>query len=142
MAAFTDDYLLALIAQASHRLSAEFHGWLAAEGVSVATWRVLASLHPDRALSVGELSASCLAKQPTMTRRLDRLVEEGLVTRAAGADADRRRVAIRLTEAGRAEAARLTAAARDHEARALAGQDAAETAALKSLLRRLRDGAA
>lgn len=140
MTRFTDDYLLALMAQASAAISAEFHGWLEDQGVSVATWRALASLHPDQELTVGELSASCIAKQPTMTRRIDRLAAAGLVIRVAGAG-DRRQVRVRLTPAGRAEAARLVEAARAHEARLLADYRADEAAALKALLRALRDRA-
>ncbi|MEM8753563.1 MAG: MarR family transcriptional regulator [Pseudomonadota bacterium] len=139
MTRFTDDYLLALMAQASSAISADFHRWLAEERVTVATWRALASLYPDQALTVGELSASCLAKQPTMTRRIDRLAAEGLVERIAG-DGDRRRVLVRLTAVGRARAATLVAEAQAHERRLLATYSPAEAAALKTLLRGLRDG--
>lgn len=132
-ARFTDDYLLFLMAQASAAISGEFHRWLAAEGVPVATWRILASLHPDAALTIGELCASCLAKQPTMTRMVDRLTREGLIRRATDPD-DRRRVTVRLTESGRARAASLSAEARAHEARVLPADQAA---ALKEMLRPL-----
>ena len=65
---FVDRYLLYLMAQASHRISAEFHNRLTAEGVAVPTWRILASLYPDATLSVGQLARACLTKQSTMTR--------------------------------------------------------------------------
>lgn len=130
---FADDYLLYLMARASAALSAEFHGWLAARGVAVADWRILASLHPDAALTVGELAAACLARQPTMTRMLDRLEAKGLVERLPDGE-DRRRTRIRLTAAGGAAAAPLVAEARAHEARRLPPE---EIAALKALLRPL-----
>ena len=133
MGRFTDDYLLYLAAQASAALSAEFHGWLAAQGVPVSTWRILASLYPDAALTIGELSEACLAKQPTMTRIVDRLAAQGLVRRSDDA-ADRRRVSVSLTPEGLALAEGLVAEARAHEARALSP---AKAAALKRTLREI-----
>lgn len=135
MTAFTDDYLLFLMAQASDAVSASFHAELATRGVAVSTWRILASLEGRAGLTVGELAERCLTKQPTMTRMLDRLTAEGLVTRAQGAD--RRRVTVRLTPEGARQARALIARARAHEAEVLAGYDGDEVAALKSALRDL-----
>lgn len=133
MGRFTDDYLLFLAAQASASLSAEFHGWLAARGVPVSTWRILASLHPDAALTIGELATMCLTKQPTMTRMVDRLAASGLVARRED-KADRRRVSVSLTAEGLRMAEALVTEAKAHEARAL---PPAKAAALKRLLRAL-----
>ena len=52
-------------------------------------------------LTAGELSAQTHVTSGTMTSRLDRLSERGLVTRAADPD-DGRLVRVRLTPAGRA----------------------------------------
>ena len=41
---FVDDYLPALLGQASHLIQSEFHRVVKAKGLSVAEWRVLASL--------------------------------------------------------------------------------------------------
>lgn len=133
MTRFTDDYLLFLLAQASHRASAGFHARLASEGIPVATWRILATLFPDAPAGIGALAQSCLTKQPTMTRRIDRLETQGLVTRSHEGG-DRRRVTVRLTAKGRALAARLTAMAKAHEAQVLAGFDTAGVARLKKAL--------
>lgn len=133
MGQFTDDYLLYLAAKASASLSAEFHGWLAMQGVPVSTWRVLASLYPDEAMTLGDLSEACLVKQPTMTRMVDRLSAQGLVSRSDDAE-DRRRVSVRLTAKGRAIADELVEEAKAHEARVL---PAAEAEQLKALLRSL-----
>jgi len=133
---FTDDYLLYLLAQASGQASAAFHAELAQIGVPVSTWRILATLYPDAPASIGELAQSCLTKQPTMTRQIERLVAAGLVTRE-NAPQDRRRAVILLTPKGRALAKRLTERARAHEAQVLAGHDAAEIATIKSVLRGL-----
>lgn len=137
MAKFTDDYLLYLLAQASAAVSASFHDALARRGVAVSTWRILASLYPDDMLTISELAASCMTKQPTMTRMVDRLAAEGLVRRISAED-DRRRVRVMLTETGRAQAAALVTEARQDEEEALAAYSNPERAALKETLRRLR----
>ena len=133
MERFTENYLLYLLAQASGKASAEFHGELAAEGVPVSTWRILATLYPDTPASIGELAESCLTKQPTMTRQVDRLAAAGLVTRALNAD-DRRKVKVSLTPDGRRLADRLATMARAHEARLLREYTPEQAAELKAAL--------
>ena len=130
MARFTDNYLLALMAQASELLSSEFHAELARQGVPVSTWRILATLSPDEPATIGELSRSCLAKQPTMTRQIERLEARGLVTREVSAS-DRRQVKVRLTDEGRSLAQALTEKAAEHEARVIGGYGAEDVAQMK-----------
>jgi DNA-binding MarR family transcriptional regulator len=123
-APFIEGYLLYLLARASHALSAEFHPRLRRLGVSVAEWRVLATLSgtgssaggTPRGETVGALAAACLMQQPTTTKLLDRMERAGLVARVAD-PGDRRRVTVVLTEAGRRRVAGLLEAARAHEAR-------------------------
>jgi len=69
MSKFSEDYLHYLLAQASAAASASFHAELAAEGIPIGEWRVLASLHPDLCLSVGELSKECLSRTASSNRR-------------------------------------------------------------------------
>jgi DNA-binding MarR family transcriptional regulator len=140
MSRFIDDYLLYLLAQASSRASSEFHAELARDGIAVWEWRILGSLYPSAEASVTELARSCLAKQPTMTRQIDRMAHKGLVERVA-AESDRRRVTVRLTERGQAVAAGLTARARDHEERLLGSLGQAEAQRLKTALAGLVDEA-
>ncbi len=140
MTRFTETYLLYLLAQASGRASAAFHAELAAQGIPVSTWRILATLYPDEPASIRELSASCLAKQPTMTRQVDRLASAGLVSRSPAPDGDRRRVHVRLTDKGHALATRLTAEAKAHEATVLQGYAPAEIDRIKHLLQTLANG--
>ena len=54
-------------------------------GVGVPVWRVLASLSGSRGETVTGLAEVCLLQQPTMTKLLDRMVRDGLVTRAQDA---------------------------------------------------------
>lgn len=136
MTRFIDDYLLYLLAQASTRASAAFHAQVGKAGLPVSTWRILACLYPDAPTGINDLAEACLTKQSTMTRQIDRLVDAGLVTRSAG-EADRRRVAVRLTDTGRAMAEDLISKAKHHEAQILAELDPQEVAGLKAALTKL-----
>ncbi len=135
-ARFIDDYLLYLLARASHAISAEFHEQLRRRGVSVPVWRVLASLVGGDGETVTGLAAVCLLQQPTMTKLLDRMVRDGLVQRAQDAQ-DRRVVRIRLTSRGEDMVANLLEVARQHEAEVLARHDLVDGDPLKELLRGL-----
>jgi len=139
MTRFTEGYLLYLLAQASGRASAAFHAQLADRGIAVSTWRILATLYPDDPASISELCAACLAKQPTMTRQVDRLATAGLVTRET-TTGDRRRVTVQLTGAGHDLAEELVAQAKSHEAAILDGTAPEEVARVKALLRALAAG--
>lgn len=132
--AFVEDYLLYLLARVSHALSGEFHQQLRRRGVSVPVWRVLASLSGSRGETVTGLAEVCLLQQPTMTKLLDRMVRDGLVTRSQDTR-DRRVVRVVLTEKGEALGVELTAAAHQHEAAVLARFPEIERLNLKGLLR-------
>lgn len=132
---FVEDYLLYLLARASAEASAQFHAVVKARGVSVLEWRVLGQL-AGGSTTVSLLAERALAKQPTITKVLDRMADEGLVARLEDAG-DRRRVAVRLTERGHGLAAELIPLAREHEARVLAGYSPREAAALKRTLKTL-----
>ena len=131
---FIDDYLLYLLARASHAISAEFHEQLRRRGVAVPVWRVLASLVGGEGETVTGLATVCLLQQPTMTKLLDRMVRDGLVERAQDVR-DRRVVRIRLTPRGQTTVTDLLDMARQHEAEVLARHDLADSGPLKELLR-------
>jgi len=135
-ATFTDDYLLYLLAQASARASDTFHAELQAEGISVSTWRILGSLYPDARMNVGTLARKCLMKQPTLTRTLDRLTDQGIVARTHS-NGDRRGVLVNLTDKGRTLAQDKIEKARAHEARILQNYSVGEISDLKFRLRDL-----
>lgn len=133
---FVEDYLLALLAQASHAASADFHARLKARGVAVPVWRVLATLHGAAAgATVGQLGKSCLMQQPTMSKLLDRMAADGLLARTRQG----RQTRIALTSTGAALADSLVAEARAHEA-ALLARHAEAAPALKALLRAIISG--
>jgi DNA-binding MarR family transcriptional regulator len=128
---FVEDYLLYLLARASHAASAGFHARLKERGIAVPVWRVVATLHGAEAgETVGALAEACLMQQPTMTKLLDRMAEDGLVKRRR----EGRQTRILLTRAGEKLAAELIPEARRHEA-ALLDRHADSAPALKALLR-------
>ena len=111
---FVDDYLLYLLARASHVLSTEFHSMLRRAGVQVPVWRVLATLSGGNGETVTGLAEACLLQQPTMTKLLDRMVRDGLVRRTPDAR-DRRVVRIQTTPRGDALVKNLLISAKAHE---------------------------
>jgi DNA-binding MarR family transcriptional regulator len=69
-------------------------------GLTLGDFDVLAQLgQAGGELRISELAAQAYSSRSGMTRRIDRLVDEGLVTRA-NSDADGRGVVVGLTEAG------------------------------------------
>ena len=133
-ASFVDDYLLYLLARASRVASDQFHAHLVRLGVPVPTWRVLAVLSGAGAVTIGELAAKCLFKQPTLTKTVDRLEADGLVRRQTGS-ADRRQVYVSITDQGETLVADLIGKAKEHERFILAGLTGRQADQLKSSLR-------
>ncbi|AKC71651.1 MarR family winged helix-turn-helix transcriptional regulator [Pandoraea oxalativorans] len=135
---FVDDYLLYLLARASALVSDEFHREVAAAGLGVLEWRVLATLSDGQARIINQLADIVLAKQPTVTKVVDRLEASGDVVRGESAT-DRRQSLVSLTEAGIAHVTPLLAGARRHEASVLARFGEPQSAQLKEALRELID---
>lgn len=134
--AFVDDYLPALLAQASELISGEFHAVVQSAGFSVTEWRTLATLTSKPGLSIGGLAEITLTKQPTVTRLLDRMEAKGYVERYAH-DSDRRVTMVRITDAGRIIVADLIERAKEHERHVLQPFGLKRAEALKMTLRRI-----
>ena len=130
---FARSYLAYLLARASFNVSNEFHAMLKTWRMSVPEWRVLACLTDVEGLSVGELAAMALMKQPRLTKVLDRMERDGLLKRGSTAS-DRRRVTLHLTAKGRTRVAPVLLAARTHEAELLGQFTGAERATIKHAL--------
>lgn len=131
---FVDDYLLYLMARASHALSSEFHGTLRKAGVSVPVWRVLATLSGSPGETVTGLADACLLQQPTMTKLLDRMVRDGMVKRMPD-QRDRRVVRIQMMPRGEQVVDDLLVAAKAHEADVMARFPTMDPVQFKQLLR-------
>lgn len=93
------DHLSYILAEAHRALHRKLERQLRHHNVQVEHWRVLEILSDEQALPMGELAELVLMNHPALTKMIDRMVEEGWVTR--GADArDNRRVIIEITNAG------------------------------------------
>ncbi len=98
--------------RASIRLMERLDAELAGHGISLADYEILVHLsaEPAAELRMTELAARTLVSRSGLTRRLDRLVESGLVERRS-CPTDRRGVYAVITPAGRS---RLDQAAPTH----------------------------
>lgn len=142
---FVEDYLPALLAQASHLISGEFHRIARAKGFSVTEWRVMASLAGAPPISISQLAQISVTKQPTVTRLIDRLEARGHVRRMAH-ESDRRVTLVAITPAGLRQVGVLIRLARQHERRVLEPFGLQRAADLKHTLKEMiaqhADGAA
>ena len=136
MNGFVDDYLAYLLARASHLISSEFHAVVAASGLSLMEWRVMASLSGKPSLSVGELADIVLAKQPTVTKLVGRMEEAGWVRRV-DATHDKRQSLVSLTPIGQRKVKPLLDKARAHEQGVVSELGTCEADRLKQLLMQL-----
>jgi DNA-binding MarR family transcriptional regulator len=138
---FVDGYLGYLLGQANHALYKDFDSEVRAAGLSMIEWRVLATLHDGPPLTVSQLAQEVLSKQPTVTKLVQRMAEQGWVDLLADA-MDQRRTLVTASAAGKRLVRPLLEKARAHEAQMLRAMPAAEQAALKKLLTKLAGRAA
>ena len=122
------------------RLSDEVHlsfeRRLAAQGVTVAQWNVLVTLHRGEGETVAEVARFIETDAAAVSRLVDRLAEKGLVTRSAD-PASRRRVLLALTPPATRLVPALVELA-DHNDEAFFGTlPPAQRAGLAELLQRL-----
>ena len=133
---FVDDYLSALLGQASQLIQAEFHEVVKASGMSVAEWRVLATLADGKPVSTGLLALVSLTKGPTATRMLDRMEARGHIERLPHSE-DRRVTLVRITPQGKRTVSQLIKQAKAHEARVLEPFGLERAEELKETLRHI-----
>ena len=133
---FINGYLSYLLSRAGHAVYKDFDSIVRAAGLSSLEWRVLATLSDGDGLTIGDLAREVLAKQPTLTKLVQRMEKAGWVHR--GADPlDARRTLVFETMQGRSAVAGLLEQAKQHEAQLLSGFSARDVTALKKILRAL-----
>jgi DNA-binding MarR family transcriptional regulator len=131
---------------AVHRLSRRLNRWydrqLADLDITAGEWRVLEQLarSPGEApLTPGRLAEAVNVAPSSMTHRLDRMVERGLIARSADPE-NRVRVRVRLTDAGYGLYAQAIREADLVEADLLAGLNPKQVQTLAELLERVIAG--
>jgi DNA-binding MarR family transcriptional regulator len=135
-APFVHGYLGYLLGQANHALYKGFDAQVRQAGLSSIEWRVLATLYDGTQLTVNELTAQVLSKQPTVTKLVQRMASTGQVALLADAQ-DQRRTLVVITAAGKKQVRPVIAAAKKHEAQVLRAMGAQDVVALKQLLAKL-----
>ena len=133
---FVHGYLGYLLGQANHALYKNFDQQVRAAGLSSIEWRVLATLHDSPPLTVSQLAHEVLAKQPTVTKLVQRMADQGWLTLQAD-PADQRRTLVGASAAGKRVVRPLLGKARAHESELLRSLAASEQQALKKLLAKL-----
>jgi DNA-binding MarR family transcriptional regulator len=133
---FVDGYLGYLLGQANHALYKNFDIHVRAAGLSSIEWRVLATLHDSAPLTVSQLAHEVLAKQPTVTKLVQRMADQGWLALLAD-PADQRRTLVTVSASGKKLVRPLLEKARAHESKMLRTLAASEQAALKKLLAKL-----
>lgn len=131
---FVHRYLAAVLARASHRISAEFHVEVKNAGLTVTEWRVLGSLIDGVGETVGTLADLAVTKQPTLSKVLPGLAAQGYI-RLETARNDRRQTMVTITPKGAKLISGLCDKAMAHQRRVLSGLDAEQASRLVDTLR-------
>ena len=140
------DTLLDVLSRGERRVSNRFAGVLAAQGSTLDEWRILSLLAQRGGQSMSAIAAATLMAPPTLTKRIDVMVADGMVYRRVD-DTDRRRVLVLLAPRGKTAHRRLAEhVAGEHRRLAVlaaaAGLDVEEMAtALAGLVEALDAGA-
>ena len=122
----------------THRAFAQdLQAHLAQHRVTVGMWFFLRSLWEEDGLTQRELSGRVGAMEPTTVQQLRKMELQGLIERRRST-ADRRKVHVHLTRAGRALRTQLLPYAATVNAAALTGLSVREIAALKTTLARIQ----
>jgi DNA-binding MarR family transcriptional regulator len=79
---------------------------LGEHGLVMEDWRIVAVIDDHPGIGMSEAAGTAVVPAATLTRRMDRLVERGIVVRHIDAE-DRRRLVVALSPRGRELAARL-----------------------------------
>jgi len=131
------DYLPYLVNRVGTIIADQFgQEALAAHGLSIAMWRVMAVLSSAGAQRQIDLAELTSTDASTLSRLVTRLTRLNLVTRTRSASSNRE-VAVKLSTRGDALVGRLIPIAKAYEATAIAGLPPQELAVLKRCLRRV-----
>ncbi|HEX2889698.1 MarR family winged helix-turn-helix transcriptional regulator [Vineibacter terrae] len=131
-----DNYIPYLLNRAGARIAQSFSDEMRALGTTLQAWRVLAALRDRDGPRVSELSDRTSIEISTLSRVLDGMETQGLITRRRAAD-DGRVVTLHVAPAGRRLTDRIVPIAKRYERVAITGLSSSETETLKHLLRRV-----
>jgi DNA-binding MarR family transcriptional regulator len=133
-----EQYLPYLLNRAGARIAAAFNAEMRQIGASLQVWRVLAALREKDGRRMGDLSKTTSIEVSTLTRLVDNMEKDGLVTRRRESG-DARAILLHVTPSGRRLTQRIVPIAQRYETVALKGFTAGEAEVLRKALRRLYD---
>ncbi|HEV7809324.1 MAG TPA: MarR family winged helix-turn-helix transcriptional regulator [Candidatus Limnocylindrales bacterium] len=131
-----EDSLGYLLNRTARQIAHELGERIRPAGVAIGQWPVLVFLWARDGLTQAELSRAVAIEPPTMVRTIDRMVRDGLVTRAPDPD-DGRLSRIYLTERARSLRDELVPLAAALNGEILSGLTATEARTLRRLLTKL-----
>lgn len=130
------DYLPYQLYRLTNRLNQRLQARLRNQGIKPSRWRVMSVLRSCGTLTIGKIAEHTLMEQPTVSRVITQLENDGLVIRQVSVG-DSRATEVSLTPAGIAKLDAIVPNAYHHEHQALAGLSRAELAVLRSILGRI-----
>ncbi|MBB5684776.1 MarR family winged helix-turn-helix transcriptional regulator [Sphingobium boeckii] len=131
-----DDFLPYQLFRVTSMMNLRIQGRLRAIGVNLSQWRVMSVLRSHGRMSLSHIVERTMMEQPTVSRVVAQLEEEGLAGRRTSA-ADSRIVEVALTDKGAATFNDIVPSAFRHQRAALEGFDQDELTMLRALLRRI-----
>ena len=131
-----DDYLPYQLYRVTNRLNVRLQGRLKAIGINLSQWRVLSVLRSYGTLSISGIVDYTLMEQPTVSRVVVQLEQDGMVSRRVSAE-DSRMNDITLTAKGAEAFDTIRQSAFRHEKLALEGLDETTLRALRETLQRI-----
>lgn len=107
-------------------------------GIYAGQEQIMAALGRNDGLTPSQLAAELGVKAPTVTKAVNRLQEQGFVTKSASTE-DARQAHVFLTESGRDVLGAVSRAVRKTEKKALDGLNKKERKRLSRMLRRMEN---
>jgi DNA-binding MarR family transcriptional regulator len=134
--AWLDSYLPYQIYRVSSLMNGRLQGQLRAVGVNLSKWRVLSVLQAHGRCNLSRIVDLTLMEQPTVSRVVANLEEEGMIDRRISAG-DTRVTEVTLTAKGAAVFGEIRPIAVRRQRAALEGLSKAELASMRSMLERI-----
>ena len=132
-----DEFVPYLIYRITNQLNQNLQSRLKRSGVNIARWRVLAVLKGKGRMNIGQIVKRTIIKQPTVSRIVNQLENEGLASREIFNE-DSRFVQVLLTEAGEKAFNEIYPTAARHQDLALDGFTQREITTLIDFLERIQ----
>lgn len=124
-----NEYLAHLLVQANRRVNRE----LSLEGITLEHWRALKIISDRDGVTMRELSEELMQNFPTLTKIIDKMVQEALVYRRPD-EVDRRKVRLYMSDKGSAVLQQQNGRLNEHQTRIEDAYGSEEAQMLKEML--------